>query len=77
MRLFPAVERVADVVSVNGIGDTFMGVLVAGLAMGGEVERLIDVAQRAAVLTLRSKEGVSVEVTGLKGDLRRAVEESR
>ena len=77
MRLFPAVERVKDVVSVNGIGDTFMGVLVAGLAMGGKVERLIDVAQRAAVLTLRSKEGVSEEVRTLKGDLRRAVEESR
>jgi pseudouridine-5'-phosphate glycosidase/pseudouridine kinase len=77
MRLFPAVERVEDVVSVNGIGDTFMGVLVAGLAMGGKVERLIDVAQRAAVLTLKSKEGVSEEVSGLKGELRRAVEESR
>jgi pseudouridine-5'-phosphate glycosidase/pseudouridine kinase len=77
MRLFPAVERVKDVVSVNGIGDTFMGVLVAGLAMGGKVEQLMDVAQRAAVLTLRCKEGVSEEVGSLKGDLRRAVEESR
>ncbi|EAQ93242.1 hypothetical protein CHGG_01477 [Chaetomium globosum CBS 148.51] len=77
MRLFPVVERVEDVVSVNGIGDTFMGVLVAGLAMGGKVEGLIDVAQRAAVLTLRSKESVSAEVRGLRGDLRRAVEESR
>ncbi|KAL2127112.1 hypothetical protein VTI74DRAFT_11312 [Chaetomium olivicolor] len=77
MRLFPAVERVNDVVSVNGIGDTFMGVLVAGLAMGGKVENLIDIAQRAAMLTLRSKEAVSVEVSGLKGELRRAVEASR
>jgi pseudouridine-5'-phosphate glycosidase/pseudouridine kinase len=79
MRLFPAAERVrdGDVVSVNGIGDTFMGVLVAGLAMGGKVDKLMDVAQRAAVLTLRSKEAVSEEVKGLKGDLRRAVEESR
>ncbi|KAK3300426.1 Indigoidine synthase A like protein-domain-containing protein [Chaetomium fimeti] len=77
MRLFPAVEQVEDVVSVNGIGDTFMGVLVAGLAMGGKVDGLIDVAQRAAVLTLRSKESVSEEVRGLRGDLRRAVEESR
>ncbi|KAK4156949.1 pseudouridine-5'-phosphate glycosidase [Chaetomidium leptoderma] len=76
MRLFPPVERVKDVVSVNGIGDTFMGVLVAGLAMGGRVERLMDVAQRAAVLTLRSKEGVSEEVRALRGDLRRVVEES-
>lgn len=77
MRLFPPVERVEDVVSVNGIGDTFMGVLVAGLAMGGRVDGLIDVAQRAAVLTLRSKESVSEEVRGLRGALRRAVEESR
>ena len=77
MRLFTAVERVENVVSVNGIGDTFMGVLVAGLAMGGKVDGLIDVAQRAAVLTLRSKESVSEEVRGLRGDLRRAVEESR
>ena len=77
MRLFPAVERVTDVVSVNGIGDTFMGVLVAGLAMGGKIERLVDVAQRAAVLTLRSKESVSEEVRGLKEEVRRVAEESR
>ncbi len=77
MRLFPAVERVGDVVSVNGIGDTFMGVMVAGLAKGGKVEDLMDVAQRAAVLTLRSKESVSDQVGMLKEDLRRVVEESR
>ncbi|AEO70420.1 uncharacterized protein THITE_2121851 [Thermothielavioides terrestris NRRL 8126] len=77
MRLFPAAERVADVVSVNGIGDTFTGVLVAGLAMGGKVERLIDVAQRAAVLTLQCEDAVSVEVASLKEDVRRAAEESR
>jgi pseudouridine-5'-phosphate glycosidase/pseudouridine kinase len=45
--------------------------------MGGRVDGLIDVAQRAAVLTLRSKESVSEEVRGLRGDLKRAVEESR
>ena len=77
MRLFPAVEKVKDVVSVNGIGDTFMGVLVAGLARGGKVEKLIDVAQRAAVLTLRCKEAVSYQVGTLKEDVGRAVEESR
>ncbi|KAI0442514.1 Indigoidine synthase A like protein-domain-containing protein [Xylaria telfairii] len=54
MRMFPAVEQVPDVVSVNGIGDTFMGALVAGLAQGGRIENLINVAQKAAVLTLRS-----------------------
>ena len=65
MRLFPCVEDVKpeDIVSVNGVGDTFAGTLLAGLAKGGKkearVEDLIDVAQRAAVLTLKSKEAVS------------------
>ncbi|KAI2635290.1 Indigoidine synthase A like protein-domain-containing protein [Xylaria nigripes] len=54
MRTFPAVEEVTDVVSVNGIGDTFLGTLVAGLAQGGKIHNLIDVAQKAAVMTLRS-----------------------
>lgn len=76
MRMFPAVERVEDAVSVNGIGDTFMGVLVAGLAMGGKVEKLMDVAQQASVLTLKSKESVSPEVASLNGRLRGIAEES-
>lgn len=77
MRLYPPAEKVPDqeVVSVNGIGDTFVGVLVAGLAMGGRVERLIDVAQRAAVLTLRSQEGVSEDVRGLRRVLSGIVKE--
>ncbi|KAI0842014.1 Indigoidine synthase A like protein-domain-containing protein [Hypoxylon sp. FL0890] len=54
MRLFPVVEEVDDIVSVNGVGDTFLGVLVAGLAQGGRVENLVNVAQKGAVLTLRS-----------------------
>ncbi|KAK0264642.1 hypothetical protein LTR35_017290 [Friedmanniomyces endolithicus] len=64
MRLFPAVEEVGgrEVVSVNGVGDTLAGALVAGLALGGKgarVEEFVDVAQRAAVLTLKSAESVS------------------
>jgi pseudouridine-5'-phosphate glycosidase/pseudouridine kinase len=64
MRLFPPIEEVKaeDIVSVNGVGDTFAGTLVAGLASRGpaaRVEDLIDFAQRAAVLTLKSKESVS------------------
>ncbi|KAK4497729.1 hypothetical protein PRZ48_010382 [Zasmidium cellare] len=65
MRLFPAVEEVeeADVVSVNGVGDTFVGTLIAGLSRKGKgegrVEDFVDLAQRAAVLTLRSSEAVS------------------
>ncbi|KAI0818380.1 Indigoidine synthase A like protein-domain-containing protein [Xylaria sp. FL0064] len=69
MRMFPPVERVTDVASVNGIGDTFMGTLVAGLAQGGKVHDLIDVAQKAAVLTLRSPESVSEKLGSLQGEL--------
>ena len=66
MRLFPAVEVVEEVVSVNGVGDTFLGVVVAGLAKGLKVdETLIEVAQRGAVMTLRSKESVSPKLGAL------------
>ncbi|KAL2165128.1 hypothetical protein VTH06DRAFT_424 [Thermothelomyces fergusii] len=78
MRLFPAAEPVSDPASVNGAGDTFAGVLVAGLAMGGRLgEDLVGVAQRAAVMTLRSRESVAEGLARLSGDLRRAVEASR
>ncbi|KAJ8071692.1 hypothetical protein OCU04_002009 [Sclerotinia nivalis] len=72
MRLFAAVEKVeeGDVVSVNGVGDTFMGVLIAGLARGCELgDGLIGTAQRGAVMTLKSSESVSPEVGGLKEEL--------
>ncbi|RMZ12604.1 hypothetical protein D0860_02903 [Hortaea werneckii] len=64
MRLFPAAETVEaeEAVSVNGVGDTFAGTLVAGLARHGKsarVEDFVDVAQRAACLTLKSSEAVS------------------
>ncbi|KAI0594310.1 Indigoidine synthase A like protein-domain-containing protein [Biscogniauxia sp. FL1348] len=73
MRLFPSVEQVDDIVSVNGVGDTFLGVLVAGLAQGGKVENLIDIAQRAAVLTLRSPQSVGENLGDLESDLHAAV----
>lgn len=71
MRLFPAAERVSeeDVVSVNGVGDTFAGTIVAGLARGRRVEDVIGVAQRAAVLSLKSAEAVSGELVGLRSEL--------
>ena len=70
MRLFPAVEVVENVVSVNGVGDTFLGVLIAGLAKGLKLdERLINVAQRGAVMTLKSKEAVSIDIGLLKEEL--------
>ncbi|KAM0332496.1 hypothetical protein ACHAQA_002778 [Verticillium albo-atrum] len=77
MRVFPAAEKVDEIVSVNGVGDTFLGVMVAGLAMGGRVEGLIEVAQEGAVLTLKSKEAVSPELGSLEESLKDAVEASR
>ena len=62
MRLFapPEVLPAADIVSVNGGGDTMLGVLVAALAKSGKsLEELVPMAQRAAALTLKSKESVS------------------
>ncbi|KAI1385078.1 Indigoidine synthase A like protein-domain-containing protein [Hypoxylon trugodes] len=69
MRLFPPVERVEDVISVNGVGDTFLGVLIAGLSQGGKVENLINVAQKGAVLTLRSPQSVSEDLGTLRDGL--------
>jgi pseudouridine-5'-phosphate glycosidase/pseudouridine kinase len=63
MRLFSAVKVVNNAVSVNGVGDTFLGVLIAGLAKGLKLdEDLINTAQMGAVMTLRSKEAVSPDV---------------
>lgn len=59
MRYYRPDEMVQDVVSVNGVGDTFLGVLAAGLARGAKLHRMIGPAQKAAVMTLRSKEAVS------------------
>ncbi|GKT42015.1 pseudouridine-metabolizing bifunctional protein [Colletotrichum spaethianum] len=75
MRLFPPAETVAveDIVSVNGVGDTFLGVMIAGLSQGGKVEHLIDVAQKAAVLTLKSHESVSPDLGRLDRLLKAAV----
>ena len=72
MRLFPRVETVTDVVSVNGVGDTFLGVLISGLAQGGSVEKLVDVAQQGAVLTLRSAHSVSPNLGQVEQGLTRA-----
>lgn len=69
MRLYPAVERVGTPISVNGMGDTFVGALVAGLALGGRTEDLVDVAQNAAVMTLKSHLSVSPGLGALGGKL--------
>jgi pseudouridine-5'-phosphate glycosidase/pseudouridine kinase len=66
MRYYPAAETVQDVVSVNGVGDTFLGVLAAGLARGIPVYRMIKISQSAAVMTLRSPEAVSPHLANLR-----------
>lgn len=71
MRLFPPAEVLThrDIVSVNGAGDTLLGVLVAGLSTDTKGERrledIIPIAQRASVRTLKSPDGVSEDVRGL------------
>ncbi|KAH8910905.1 hypothetical protein BR93DRAFT_874256, partial [Coniochaeta sp. PMI_546] len=70
MRYFNPEKKVEDVVSVNGVGDTFLGVLTAGLARGGTLHKLIGLAQSAAVMTLMSKEAVSPKLEKLSRKLR-------
>jgi pseudouridylate synthase / pseudouridine kinase len=64
MRLFPASEQVkqTDIVSVNGIGDTMLGVIMACLVKGWTLEQAIPVSQKAAVLSLKSAEAVSPNI---------------
>lgn len=74
LRLFPPAESVPpeEIVSVNGVGDTMLGVLIAGLVKGDRrLEDLIPVAQQAAVLTLKSPEAVSSEILGMRAILNR------
>lgn len=73
MRLFPPAETLEHIVSVNGAGDAFLGVLVSGVSQGGDIERLIDVAQKGAALTLKSTQSVSPELHRLEESLARAL----
>ena len=70
MRLFPSAEIVepAEVVSVNGVGDTFLGVLIAGLAKDNPkpMDELVMLAQRGSVMTLKSRESVSESISSLR-----------
>jgi len=73
VRLFPPVEKVPknEIISVNGVGDTFLGILMAGLTKEHpkNLEDLIDIAQRGSVMTLKSKESVSPRVSTLHSEL--------
>lgn len=71
VRLFPA-EKVLgseEVVSVNGVGDTFLGAVAAGLVKGKRVQEVIPFAQRAAALSLMSEESVNPELEKLEGEI--------
>ncbi|USP80088.1 hypothetical protein yc1106_07362 [Curvularia clavata] len=71
VRLFP-VEKILspeEVVSVNGIGDTFCGALAHGLSQGKRVQDVVGFAQQAAALSLQSREAVSPELKSLRGVL--------
>lgn len=71
VRLF-APERVLapdEVVSVNGIGDTFCGAIAVGVSRGMRVQDVVRIAQRAAGLSLTSRESVSAELRGLKWEV--------
>jgi pseudouridine-5'-phosphate glycosidase/pseudouridine kinase len=72
MRLFPAAEVVPeeDVASVTGVGDTFLGMMIAGLVKGKKtLEELVEVAQRGSAMTLKSYESVSPRLGELKKQL--------
>ena len=59
----------SEIVSVNGIGDTMLGVIVAGLVQGHNLEEIVPIAQDAAVLTLQSDQAVSPEVRSIQARL--------
>lgn len=66
VRYFAAEKLGVDgVQSVNGAGDTFLGVLVAAMVRGLPLEEAVGEAQKAAVLTLGVKEAVSARIRPL------------
>lgn len=67
VRHFPPAEDVHlnQIVSVNGVGDTFLGGLISGLVNGRNLEASINLAQRGSVLTLKSKEAVAPAISTL------------
>ncbi|CEJ59460.1 Putative IdgA domain protein [Penicillium brasilianum] len=74
MRLFSPTDILIpeEVVSVNGAGDTLLGVMVAGLAKSAtppRVEDILPVAQEASRRTLMSAGGVSKDLVGLRAKL--------
>lgn len=73
---FPA-ETPPQIVSVNGVGDTFLGVLLGNISQAkswDKYEQNIIAAQKAACLTLASGESVNPEIKiGKSRAIRKAV----
>ena len=68
VRLFPP-EKVlppGEVVSVNGAGDSLVGALAARLVCGAPMEEAVVVAQRAARLSLQSRDAVCADLKSLQ-----------
>jgi sugar/nucleoside kinase (ribokinase family) len=53
-----------QIISVTGAGDSFVGAFLAGLAKYGDadVDRLVNIAQHAAIATLASDKAVSDDI---------------
>lgn len=68
LRHFPPTRALAnkDIVSVNGAGDSLLGVLLAGLTGTSDIETLIPIAQAAAELSLKDASPVSHQIQSLK-----------
>ncbi|KAI5303302.1 Vacuolar protein sorting-associated protein 8 [Ascosphaera pollenicola] len=77
MRLFPPAESVdsKSIVSVNGVGDTLLGAIVAGLANHPNdkhkacLETIVPVAQKASVETLKSAAAISPRISQFAKEL--------
>ncbi|KAF8475852.1 Indigoidine synthase A like protein-domain-containing protein [Kalaharituber pfeilii] len=68
IRHFPALKvPEEEIISVNGVGDTFLGVVLARMVEVGVLgEKTMELAQRGAVVSLRSREAVGVGVARLR-----------
>ena len=68
VRHYPAAGKVPeqDIVSVNGVGDTFLGVLIAAsMKYNKNISEVVDIAQQASMLSLQNSASVSPEIRSL------------
>ncbi|KAF2730095.1 hypothetical protein EJ04DRAFT_501168 [Polyplosphaeria fusca] len=71
VRLFPPeiVLGPGEVVSVNGIGDTFVAAMAVSLVRGRRMDEAIPFAQKAALHSLQSQESVSFKLVELRDSI--------